>query len=169
MANQRVVRIRDLTNTQIDIAPQAMEVAEYFGLTEEHILQICRRPQRIETDPSSADREWYTERRRIGDVEVVITYPDRGFPRVWAVYVQTGSERRPTRTPGGAGGSSMPNTMRELKKRIVAAGLVIKSGGKHDRVEDKDGNFIVALPITPSDNHSIPNATMAIRRKGYDI
>lgn len=162
---------RDLSRARIDIHPPALESARTYGLDEEKIRAVARQPQLVNIDPSSATREWFTERRRSGDIVVVVTYPEGRPPLVWGVYVVTGQEPHNKRSPGGAGGTSLPTSMRDLRRRIVAAGLVIvaRDNAGHDRVQDQDGKFVASLPHSPSDNRTIPNVARTIMRKGYEI
>ncbi len=124
-------------------------------------------------DPSTATRDWTVLRYTRGDVSVVVGFPEDMPPRIWGVYLRlpldgTG-QKMGTQGAGSTSGSEVPKTMRALRRRIVEAGLKIRSGGAHDRVETEDGKFIAALPITPSDHRTIPNIWTTIRRKGYNV
>lgn len=65
--------------------------------------------------------------------------------------------------------TSIPTTMRDLHKRIKAAGLYIRAGGRHHHVLNEEGKYVVSLPISPSDRRSIANVTKTLTRRGYDI
>lgn len=147
----------------------ALETATLFGLAKEDVEAIVRNPHNVTVDPSSAVREWRTERRTTGDVTVVLTYPEYQPPLIWGVYLALDGPTQQTRSAGGGGGSNVPRTLANLRKRIVAAGLVIKVGGRHDLVTTKDDVYVASIPRTPSDHRSVPNAWAQIRKKGYDV
>lgn len=161
----------DLRHAHLRWHPPALGAARDLGLTQEEVEVIARSPQHITIDPSSSYREWYTERRRTGDVTVVVTFPPDRAPRIWGVYIHlplpSGQKHR---TAGGGNVLSRPKTMRELRKRIAAhPGLKITPGGHHDRVIDLEGKTVTTLPSTPSDHHSVANTAAAIARKGYEL
>lgn len=162
-----------LPSKPLDWQPAALDVAEQFGLDVDAVEAIVRHPDRVAIDPSSATRDWEVLRYSRGDVSVVVGFPHDMPPRIWGVYLRlpmegTG-EKQGTQGAGSTSGSQVPKTMRALRRRIVEAGLKIHPGGSHDRVETEDGQFIAALPITPSDHRTIPNVWTAIRRKGYEV
>lgn len=163
-----------LPETPLDWQPAALDVAYQFGLNEDAIEAIVRKPETVTVDPSNATRAWTVLRYRRGDVSVVVGFPEDMPPRIWGVYLTlpmegTGEKRGTQGANGGGGGSEVPKTMRGLRRRIVESGLVIRPGGSHDRVETEDGQFVAALPITPSDHRTIPNLWTTLRRKGYDV
>lgn len=157
----------------LDWQPAARDVAEQFGLDEASVEAVVRQPDRITVDPSSVTREWDVLRYTRGDVSVVVGFPHDMPPRIWGVYLRLPMEgtgvKMGTQGAGSNSGSDVPTTMRALRRRIVGAGLKIRAGGSHDRVETEDGQFVAALPITPSDHRSIPNVWASIRRKGYEV
>lgn len=148
----------------------ALESANLFGLDERDVEAIVRHPSLVVMDPSNAVRDWRTERRTRGDITVVVTYPDGSDPIIWGVYLSLGpTTKTRTSAAGGGGGGYAPKTLAALRKRIIAAGLRIVAGGRHDLVTTKEGVYVASLPRTPSDHRSVPNAWIQIRKKGYDV
>ena len=165
---------RDLTTCRVRVKPEAMEVARSYGLENEAVSAAVRFPEHVYPDPSSGTRDWYTERRRRGDITVVVTYPDDEPPLVWGVYLNlpmpdnssTGSIK------AGGKGTKLPTSERELRKRIAAhPRLHIVPGTKHDRVVDKTTNQVITTISRGKvgDSHSVANAGQTIIRKGYNI
>ena len=110
-------------------------------------------------DPRSREVGHLIVRYRAGDVIVVVGHRDKDEPVIMSVQVDTGhTSYQGTRASGGATGSTAPNTMRELRKRVLAEGYRIEQVGAHAKVLDKEtGSFLMSLPLTPSDHRSIPN------------
>lgn len=162
--------MRDLSTGVIEWHQPARDTAEQFGLDEETVLAAVRSPAHVEVDPSTAYRDYYVERRRRGDVTAIVAFPDDTRPPIiWGVYLNLPINQGKLRKAGSGSGNTAPTTMRELRRRIVMAGLKIVPGGHHDRVETADGRLVASLPRTPSDHRSIPNALTTLGRKGYDL
>jgi hypothetical protein len=147
----------------------ARESAELFGLSIEDVESIARNPATVKIDPSTVVREWKTERRTLGDITVVVTYPDRSNPLIWGVYLNLDLPSGKTYAGGGGGQTVAPRTLSQLRQRVVNAGLRIRAGSKHDLVIDTEGNVVAVLPRTPSDHRTVPNVWASIRRKGYPV
>lgn len=164
----------DLRGVALRWLPRAEQHAEENKIDPRVVEGAVRYPTSWGVDPSCAliegDR-WYAERRRRGDVTVVVAFPPGEEPVIWGVYhnLPMRHSRARQRAPGSGGGTTMPTSMRELRRRLIDAGLVITSGGKHDRVSTPEGAFIAALPSTPSDVRTIPNLVRDIARKGIDV
>lgn len=161
--------MRDLSTTRLTWLPAAREAAQRYGIDELTVLGAVRFPGTVTLDPSSAHREWTVERRRRGDVIVVVALPDDRPPIIWGVYMELPMDAAGRKSAGGGSGSSLPKTLRELRHRIVAAGLVIEAGRTHDRVVTRDGRFLVSLACTPSDRHTVPNTARQLMRLGFDV
>lgn len=167
--------MRPMTSTataaaDYDWHPPAVDYADQFGLDPRDVAAIIAHPASTAPDPSAVTRDWPTQRYTRGDITVVVAYPPDRRPLIWGIYLALPLE--PRRSPNGAGtgaGSRIPSTLRGLRQRVVQAGLVIRPGGRHDRVETPDGRLVVTLPLTPSDRRSIPNVWTQLRRKGYDV
>lgn len=155
---------------EFDWEPRAIDFAETFGLTRDDVEAIVARPTRVTADPSSATREWPTERCHRGDVTVVVARPPNQRPLIWGVYLRLPIDSGARRSGAGQGaGTQAPSSPRDLRHRIVKAGLRIEGGGRHDRILNEDGKFIASMPLSPSDRHSIPNLWSTLRRKGYEV
>jgi hypothetical protein len=148
----------------------AADYAESLGLTRHDVEMVACRPRLRAPDPSTPFREWKTERRSVGDLTVIVTLPPGRPPLIWGVYLNLPLDKKSQ--PRGAGqqcGSQAPASLQALRKRIIAGGLRIVAGGRHDRVETREGTFVAALPKTPSDHRTVPNVWQTIQRKGYAI
>lgn len=164
----------DLSQVELRWLDRASDSLSYSGTPAAAVIHAARYPDHVTVDPSSAllarEGRWYAERRRKGDLTVVVGFPPGETPCIWGVYhnLPMPLQRLPKASTSG-GGTKVPTTMRELRRRIVDAGLVIKTGGRHDRVETPAGQFVYSLSITPSDNRGIQNAVRGLARKGYDV
>lgn len=163
--------LRPLANDAFQWLPRAEAHLEADGIDRDTVLGAVKYPDHVVIDPSSKiiEGRYYAERRRRGDLTVVIAFPPGQAPIIWGVYRNLPMPERRLRGPGGTGATRFPTTMRELRKRIVEEGLVIRRGGRHDRVETKDGTFVLTLPSTPSDHRTIPNVIRDAARRGYDL
>lgn len=162
----------NLTKVDLHWLPRAEYHCQSLGISKFTAETAARYPDHISLDPSMRliEGRAFTERRRKGDVTVVIGYPNN-HPEIWGVYYNLPLEpRRRERSPGGATGSKAPTSMREVRKRVLEAGLVIKTGGRnHDRIETPEGRFVAPLPVSPSDHRWMKNLVSQLARKGYDI
>lgn len=156
--------------------PRARDFCDIQGIDPTHVEAAARQPTHVTVDPSVklakalGQERWPAERRRRGDITVVVAYPPGDYPVIWGVFYQLPlPPLRDKRSQGAGGGTVIPTTMRELRRRIIAAGLVIKSGGRHDRVETPDGRFIYSLSISPSDHRYFKNVVSELARKGFDV
>jgi hypothetical protein len=164
---------RDISQLDLVWLPRAKQHAESVGLSERSVINAARYPTHVTVDPSSrviADR-WYAERRRKGDITVIVAFPSGLPPVVWGVYynLPLNPPTRMRKAAGQSGGGKFATSNREFRKRILEAGLVIRAGGRHDRVETPEGRLITTLPTSPSDHRWIMNATTDIARKGFDL
>lgn len=163
---------QDLTQASLRWLPRAEDHARENRIDPALVEGAAKHPTSVTVDPSVGllETRWYAERRRRGDITVVVGFPPGESPVIWGVYYNLPMPHQHARSrPSGNGGTTMPTSMRELRRRLVDAGLIIRSGGRHDRVETPDGSFIAALPSTPSDYRTIPNVVRAIARKGIDV
>lgn len=149
---------------QFEWSPGAAEVAEQFNLTKSNVEGVVIFPEGIELDPTMAERDWHTERRRRGDVVVVVTFPERSRPLIWGVYVLSrkndGNDPKRGSKTGTTGKSQVPNSFRELKKRAVMAGLKVEPSHRGENIYDPDGNFM--LSIAPDRGNSAAGGTSAV-------
>lgn len=146
----------------------AKEFAASYGLSQEDVEAIVRSRINPQVDPRSHEVGHLIIRYRAGDVIVVVGYREVDAPMVMSVWVDHHHEskaKQGSRTPGGQG-KSAPTTVKELVKRVLASGYKVEMGGSHYRVVDKEtGDFLMSLPITPSDHRTIPNAWRTFIRK----
>lgn len=143
----------------------AVSYAAQFGLTREDCELILLNKSRPSLDPRSAEVGHLIVRYRAGDVTVVVGHRDKDLPAVMSVWVDDHNYKGGTRKQGGAG-STAPNNMKALTKRILEAGYKIEHAGGHLKVRDKDtGVMLMTMPSTPSDYRSIPNAWTLFLRK----
>lgn len=64
----------------------------------------------------------------------------------------------------------MPVTsVAELRTALTKAGLVVKPGGTHQRVETDTGTYIGTLPYTPSDHRNLLNTRSDLARRVGEI
>jgi hypothetical protein len=164
---------RDISQLDLVWLPRAAQHAESLGLSPRSAERAAKYPDHVAVDPSSKilDDRWYAERRRKGDITVVVAFPPGAPPMIWGVYYNLPLEppKRLRKSAGQSGGGKYATTNREFRRRIMESGLVIKSGGKHDRVETPEGRLISVLPVTPSDHRWIVNATRELARQGFDL
>lgn len=164
---------RDISQLDLVWLPRATQHADSVGLSRYTAERAARYPDHTVVDPSSKilDDRWYAERRRKGDVTVIVAFPPGAEPIIWGVYYNLPLEppKRLRKSAGQSGGGKFATTNREFRRRIMEAGLVIKTGGRHDRVETTDGRLITTLPSSPSDHRWILNATRDFARKGFDL
>ncbi len=161
----------------VTYAPDSLEHAATFGLSPDNVAAVVSNPQLVTIDPSSAGRDYVVERRRAGDVIVVVSlrdYEHDGTVHVMGVYVVDRDHANGTgakKAAAGATGTDIPPTMRELRRRIVRRGYTIEGGNSrgHDRVVDKDGRFVMTMPGSPSDVRTIPNVWREFTRKTTDL
>lgn len=162
--------MHDLSTCALRWLPRAIEAAEQLGISTADAEAIARNPRVVTPDPGNPYREWQAERRRAGDVTVVVALPPDRDPVIWGVYLHLPLD--PVRQHGAGGGNvrQIPKTMRELRKRIAEnPRLKIKPGGHHDKVVDLDNRVLTTLPSTPSDYRAVANAAASIARKGYEL
>jgi hypothetical protein len=138
------------------------------------VESAARNPQSVTLDPTTVSTDTLTERRRRGDLTVVVRYNEALPPIVLGVYMHLPLDGPPERSgPGGVKGShkrNTPTTMRALRRAILAAGCRLEPGGSsHEKVISPEGRVISSLSNTPSDHRTIPNAVAELRRKGVDI
>lgn len=142
--------------------PEAVAYADMYGIPYEIVEAAASHPTHTELDPHSTETGWDILRCRRGDIVAVVGYREPTSPVILHCSVvlpfANSLPRQRTNAAGSGGGSTEPTSMRQLRHQIVARGFVVKAGGRHDRVESRDGEFLCALPISPSDARSIPNA-----------
>lgn len=64
----------------------------------------------------------------------------------------------------------MPVTsVADLRSALTRAGLVVKPGGAHLRVETRGGAYIGTLPHTPSDHRNLLNTRSDLARRVAQI
>ena len=163
---------RDLSQVRLRWLDRALEHVQSAGIESQSALHAARYPDHTTVEPSlpGDGSRWYAERRRKGDVTVIVGFPPGETPIIWGVYYNLPMPRVRRAAGNGAGGrTSYPTTSRELRRRIIEAGYVIKSGGKHDRIETPDGRLVTTLAGTPSDFRGMMNAVKELHRKGIDV
>lgn len=147
-----------------------LQAMEEHNLSMADVASIVRNPTSIEMDPSNPARDWHTERRRRGDVIVVVTFPPGSRPRVWGVYVMSrmhAGTARHRKSAGSGAGTTAPTSVREIKRRLATAGFQVQpgTGGGPERILDPDGKFFWSLHTTPSEFRSLANVWSLLRRK----
>jgi hypothetical protein len=150
----------------IDWHDDAKEYAQSYGLTPDDVELIVTNKTNPQLDPRSHEVGHLIVRYRAGDVIVVVGYREPKRPVIMSVMVDHHHESRAgSKAPGGAGKTG-PTTMKALVKRILDHGYRVEMGGSHYRVVDKvTGEFLMSLPVTPSDHRSIPNAWSSFLNK----
>lgn len=139
--------------------------ASTFGLDKKDVESIMLNRSNPKIDSRSHEVGHLIVRYTAGDVTVVVGHREKEHPVIMSVWVETGQQRSGSQKPHGVKGSSLPTSMKQLQKRILADGFKIRLGGSHLRVEDEDGHLLLSLPATPSDYRSIPNVWKAYQRK----
>lgn len=152
----RTVRVNDTHYTDISWHDDALAYAKEFGMDPADVEKIVLSRALPKVDARSHEVGHLVMRYHAGDVVVVVGHREKQHPVVMSVWVETGKHRSGSQKPGGAG-SSLPKTMKELNKRVLADGFKLVMGGSHMRVEDKDGVLIASLPTTPSEYRTIAN------------
>lgn len=143
----------------------AVSYAAQFGLSKEDCERIFLNKSRPSLDPRSSEVGHLIVRYRSGDVTVVVGHRDKDLPVVMSVRVELNNQRSGSQKQTGAG-STAPNTMKALTKRIIDAGYTVEHASGHLKVRDKDtGVMLMTMPTTPSDYRSIPNAWSLFNRK----
>lgn len=56
-----------------------------------------------------------------------------------------------------------------LRKALTKAGLTVRNGGAHLRVETADGTLLGGLPLTPSNPRSLRNNRAWLARRAAEI
>jgi hypothetical protein len=137
--------------------PEALAFIDEWGIPDEVVEAAADNPMHVTMNAMARSKGYPVEDRRRGDITAVVglreTEPSILYVRCHLPLDSFSG----TSVPGG-GTSSLPRSMRGLRSMIVQAGYTIELGGAHDRVLDPDGNFALALPRTPSDKRTIPNA-----------
>jgi hypothetical protein len=139
--------------------------ASTFGLDKKDVESIMLARSNPKIDSRSHEVGHLIVRYSAGDVTVVVGHREKEHPVIMSVWVETGQQRSGSQKPHGVKGSSLPTSMKEIQKRIMADGFKIKHGGAHLRVEDENGVLLCSLPSTPSDHRSIPNVWKTYQRK----
>ncbi len=144
----------------------AKEYAATYGLTPEDVEVIVRSKPFPQVDPRSHEVGHLIMRYRAGDVIVVVGYREPKRPVVMSVMVDHHHETRSgSKAPGGSG-KTAPTTIKALIKRVLEAGYKVELGGSHYRVLHKEtGEYLMSLPVTPSDHRSVPNAWALFNKK----
>ena len=146
---------------------RAVDFIETYGIPPEVAEAAAEHPTSVTLDPHSTEVGYPVEARRRGDVTTIVGLRDAATPTILYVRVHLPDEQHAQGTGGGGGGNpnAAPRTMRGLRQRIVNDGFTIEAGGRHLRVLTPDGDFLLGLPVTPSDHRSIPNAWASYRRR----
>lgn len=156
-----------MTDTYFDWHPPAVEFVDAYGIPRDVVESAAVNPSSTTLDPHGAEVGYRVERRRRGDVIVVVGFANPDRPAILYVALNLEDLHRVQgthRSPGGASGSDIPTSMLQLRRRILSQGFAITRGGSHDRVTTRDGEFLVSLPLTPSDHRSIPNVWRTFTR-----
>jgi predicted RNA binding protein YcfA (HicA-like mRNA interferase family) len=143
----------------------AESYAQMYGLDKEDVEKIMISKSNPELDSRSRQVGHLIVRYRAGDVTVVVGHREKEHPVIMSVWLNTKKQRAGSQKLSGVSGSSMPKSMKELLKRVMADGFKVVHGGSHLRVEDSDGVMVCTLPSTPSEYRSIGNAWKAYCRK----
>lgn len=145
---------------------RAVDFIETYGVPPEIAEAAAEHPTSVTLDPRSSEVGYPVEARRRGDVTAIVGYRDPAAPTILYVRVHLPDEQHASGTGGGNGGSGSvaPRTMRGLRARIVADGFRIEAGGRHLRVLTPEGEYLMSLPVTPSDHRAVPNGWAGYRK-----
>lgn len=163
---------RDLSQVRLRWLDRALEHMQGAGIEAQSVIHAAKYPDHTTIEPTipGDSARWYAERRRKGDVTVIVGFPPGETPVIWGVYYNLPMLHQGKRPAGSTGGQrTYPTTSRELRRRIIEAGYVIRSGGKHDRVETPEGRLVTTLAGTPSDFRGMMNMVKELARKGIDV
>lgn len=143
--------------------PAARDFADMIRLDPAIVESAARNPAVVSDDPHGLEVGYPVKRHRRGDLEVVVGFQDAAQPAILFVRQHIPNQRNrgqgdgATSGKGSGAGSSLPTSLRELRRRICAAGYKIVPGRRHDKVVTSAGDVLVTLPSTPSDHRSVPN------------
>lgn len=162
----------------------AEDSAGYWGLTKDDVEAIVRSPETVIHDPVSGaiGREWHTERRRRGDVTVVVAFPDDRAPIIWSVWIANSILQTPEAAldPHNRGGRgrlhrvepSRPaaTSSREFKRRLMELdrGLQIVSVKNGDKIYSREGEYLGTLWAKSTKSDLLKLQTI-LTRSGYDV
>lgn len=137
----------------------ALEYADMFGVPYEIVEAAAAHPTTSTLDPHSADAGWEIRRHRRGDVVAIVGYRDPARPVILHCRVITPGEpyRGHRSNAGSGGGSNDPKSWRQFRMQVIREGFRIVPGGKHDRIEAPNGDFITSIPLSASDIRAVPN------------
>lgn len=151
---------------------EAEQFIETYRFPQELVEHVCKYPQEVTLDPTSADKGYHVLRMRRGDITVVVGLRDPENPLALYVYLNTpedhtygGGTRKST--PGaGTKKEKAPQSLRQMLGWCAANGCTTEwsSGSGHTKVYF-EGAFMGTLPTTPSDHRSFKNAYSQISKK----
>lgn len=161
----------DLSQVELRWLDRALESIQSYGRDARSAVHAAKYPDHVQIEPPlpGDGSRWYAERRRKGDITVIVGFPPGETPIIWGVYYNLPLPHRNVRAVGSGTGRNYPTTIRELRRRVIEAGYIIRAGGKHDRVETPDGRLVYTLPTTPGDHRSMINTVKELARKGIDV
>lgn len=147
----------------------AREWCERNGVTAEQVEAVYARPVRTAPDPRRPDVTRY-----FGDGLTVVVSPDRTILSVSRSSVGQKVQGIP-RGKRTKGGQTWPTSWSEMRRRILAAGLIVVTGsGPHDKVcHPETGEVLGILP--KGERHSRggyaahKDLGKALLDAGYDI
>lgn len=149
--------------------PNALEFAEIYHLDKRLVEDAVRSPTSEEDDPYHEGADYPVKRVKRGDLSVTVGWREPNDPMILFIHLTLpGEQGRQRRSVGGTQGSSLPPTIPELHRRIVALGYSITTSGPHAKVRSREGAFIYTMPRTPSDKRSIANSWKGFERAHAD-
>jgi hypothetical protein len=123
------------------LTPGARDWCRRNAVTEERLTAILARPKSTTLDPQRPD-----VRRCFGDGLMVVVAPDGVVLAVSRSIVGVPEQRQP-RGKRTKGGQTWPTSWSEMRRRILAAGLIVVTGSVHDKVCHPDtGEVLGILP-----------------------
>lgn len=138
--------------------PRALEFAEVHRLDKQMVEDAVRAPTSVEADPHQESVDYPIQRVRRGDIIATVGWREPRDPMILFVHLNLpGEQGRQKRTVGGTKGSSLPPTVHELHRRIIALGYSISVTGPHAKVNSQQGETIYTLARTASDHRTIAN------------
>lgn len=144
--------------------PDALAFCDEYGLDVEIVEAAASNPTTVSTNELSVTKGYPVEDRRRGDVTAVVGLREEEPSILYVrIHLPIPAPRLAT-TSGTGGGSDLPRTMKGFRSRIREEGYTIQSGHTHDKVLDPDGEYLMTIPVTPSDHRSIANNWTLFRR-----
>jgi hypothetical protein len=129
------------------------------GISHQQVEAVVANPSQRRPDPSDPTRT-----RCFGKGLCVVTGGDGHVLSVSESLVGAVTVRKQAKSKGGRGGNRWPTAWAEMRRRILASGLLIVEEGPHHKVRHPDSGRILGL--VPSGNRPSRNGYSAITDLG---